>query len=117
MDEAPNDIRSIVQAVIQEFVKSEQTRAEPAYKTELVEERKRRENLEQKFKTWLDQEAARAVPWTILRPREAKGNVPHLSILDDRSVLAGGDQTKRDAAPNCSVLPKEASIARLFSRG
>jgi hypothetical protein len=57
---------------------------------------RRRENLEQKFKTWLDQETARAVHWTILRPREAKGNVPHLSILDDSSVLAGGDQTKRD---------------------
>ena len=57
---------------------------------------RRRENLEQKFKTWVDQEAARAVHWTMLRPREAKGNVPHLSILDDGSVLAGGDQTKRD---------------------
>jgi hypothetical protein len=48
MEEAQNDVRSIVQAVIQEFVKSEQTRTEPAYKTELVEERKRRESLEQR---------------------------------------------------------------------
>ena len=46
MEEEPNDIRSVVQAVIQEFVKAEQTRAEPAYKTELAEERKRRESLE-----------------------------------------------------------------------
>ena len=48
MEEAQSDIRSIVQAVIQEFVKAEQTRAEPAYKTELVEERRRRETLEQR---------------------------------------------------------------------
>ena len=48
MDEAKGDIRSVVQAVIQEFVKAEQTRAEPAYKVELVEERKRRESLEQR---------------------------------------------------------------------
>jgi hypothetical protein len=48
MAEEQNDIRSIVQAVIQEFVKAEQTKAEPAYRVELVEERKRRENLEQR---------------------------------------------------------------------
>ena len=48
MAEETNDVRSIVQAVIQEFVKAEQTKAEPAYKTELVEERKRRESLEQR---------------------------------------------------------------------
>jgi hypothetical protein len=48
MEQEQNDVRSIVQAVIQEFVKAEQTRAEPAYKTELVEERKRRESLEQR---------------------------------------------------------------------
>lgn len=48
MDEAQGDIRAVVQAAIQEFVKSEQTRAEPAYKAELVEERKRRESLEQR---------------------------------------------------------------------
>ncbi len=48
MDEGQNDVRSIVQAVIQEFVKAEQTKVEPAYKTELGEERKRRESLEQR---------------------------------------------------------------------
>ncbi len=48
MDEPQNDIRAIVQAAIQEFVKAEQTKTEPAYKAELVEERKRRETLEQR---------------------------------------------------------------------
>ena len=48
MGDETGDIRAIVQAVIQEFVKSEQSRAEPAYKTELVEERRRRESLEQR---------------------------------------------------------------------
>ena len=48
MAEEDNDVRSMVQAVIQEFVKAEQSKAEPAYKTELVEERKRRESLEQR---------------------------------------------------------------------
>jgi|SRR5579862_4060706 len=48
MAEEKNDIRDIVQAAIQEFVKAEQSKAEPAYKTELVEERRRRESLEQR---------------------------------------------------------------------
>ena len=48
MGEKQEDIRSVVQAVIQEFVKAEQSKAEPAYRTELVEERKRRESLEQR---------------------------------------------------------------------
>ena len=48
MAEDMGDIKAVVQAVIQEFVKAEQTKAEPAYKVELVEERKRRESLEQR---------------------------------------------------------------------
>jgi hypothetical protein len=48
MDEGQKDIQEIVQGVIQEFLKAEQTKAEPAYKVELMEERKRRESLEQR---------------------------------------------------------------------
>ena len=40
------DIRDIVRQAIDEFVRAEQRQAEPAYKTELQEERKRRESLE-----------------------------------------------------------------------
>ena len=41
-------LRSVIRNVIDEFVRAEQTMAEPAYKTELLEERKRREQLEQR---------------------------------------------------------------------
>src|SRR5262249_4600757 len=57
---------------------------------------RRRERLEQKFKEWLEHEAARTVHWTVLRPAEAKANLPHLTVLADNSVFAGGDQSKRD---------------------
>jgi hypothetical protein len=40
------DIRAIVRGAIQEFINLDQAKAEPAYKVELVEERKRRETLE-----------------------------------------------------------------------
>lgn len=48
MAEETGDIRSLMHSVIQEFVKAEQSRAEPAYKAELLEERRRRESLEQR---------------------------------------------------------------------
>ena len=42
------DIRSVIRGAIQEFASLEQAKAEPAYKAELVEERRRREHLEQR---------------------------------------------------------------------
>ena len=41
-----SDLRDVVKQTIQEFVQAEQRKAEPAYKAELLEERKRRESLE-----------------------------------------------------------------------
>jgi len=41
MAEETNDIRQLVQAVVQEFVKAEHHRAEPAYKAELQDEKRR----------------------------------------------------------------------------
>jgi hypothetical protein len=43
---AVSDVRDIVRQAIEEFVRTEQRQAEPAYKAELHEERKRRESLE-----------------------------------------------------------------------
>jgi hypothetical protein len=57
---------------------------------------RRRDHLERKFNEWLKQEESKAVRWTVLRPVEAKSNLPLLTVLDDGSVLASGDQTKRD---------------------
>jgi hypothetical protein len=61
MAEESGDIRGIMHAVIQEFMKAEQSKAEPAYKTELLEERRRRENLEQRVNELVvENERARA---------------------------------------------------------
>jgi hypothetical protein len=43
------DLRSVIRGAIEEFVRAEQSKAEPAYKTELLEERKRREQLESRM--------------------------------------------------------------------
>ncbi len=42
-------IRSIVRETIEEFVRNEHSNSEPAYKAELLEERKRRETLEKRL--------------------------------------------------------------------
>ncbi len=43
------DIQAIVRQAVQEFVKDEKSKSEPAYKAELLEERKRREQLERRM--------------------------------------------------------------------
>jgi hypothetical protein len=60
------------------------------------EELRRKDHLEKKFAAWTERETKRAVNWTVLRPIEAKANMPILTILDDDSILATSDQTKRD---------------------
>jgi hypothetical protein len=48
MDQNQVDMRAVIRDAIEEFVRSERTKSEPVYKTELTEERKRREQLEQR---------------------------------------------------------------------
>ena len=42
------ELRSIIRGVIEEFVQAEQVKAEPAHKAELMDERRRREELERR---------------------------------------------------------------------
>ncbi len=55
MDSTQADVRAIIRDAIEEFVKFERSKAEPAYKTELTEERKRREQLEQRVNELVDE--------------------------------------------------------------
>jgi hypothetical protein len=48
MDERQDDLRGVVRTVIEEFLRAQQDSAEPEYRTELAEERKKRESLEQR---------------------------------------------------------------------
>jgi mono/diheme cytochrome c family protein len=57
---------------------------------------RRKEHLERKFAEWVKHEAEHTVRWTVLRPVEAKANLPLLTVLGDSSVLASGDQSKSD---------------------
>ncbi len=48
MEEQTNEIRKIVRETVEEFVRSEHARTEPAYKAELMDEKRRREQLERR---------------------------------------------------------------------
>jgi hypothetical protein len=52
---AEADVRNVMRQVIEEFVRAEQQKAEPAYKTELIEERKKREALESRLNQLVDE--------------------------------------------------------------
>ncbi len=47
--EGPIDVQTIVQTAIDEYMRKDSARREPAYKTELQEERRRREQLEKRM--------------------------------------------------------------------
>jgi hypothetical protein len=48
------------------------------------------------FDEWLKDQRPKAVPWRVLRPAEAKSNLPLLTVQADDSVFVSGDLTKRD---------------------
>jgi hypothetical protein len=49
------DVRTIVRNALEEYVRMEQSKSEPAYKAELLEERKRREQLERRLNELADE--------------------------------------------------------------
>jgi len=49
------DMSAIIRTAVEEFVRAEQKKAEPAYKVELLEERKRREALETRVNELVDE--------------------------------------------------------------
>ena len=54
------------------------------------------EEREKKLNDWIRTERAKLNRWTVLRPVEAKSNLPLLTIESDDSIFASGDQTKSD---------------------
>ena len=55
MEQTQVDVRAVVRDAIEEFVRLERSKAEPAYKAELTDERKRREQLEQRVNELIEE--------------------------------------------------------------
>lgn len=67
--------------------------------------------LEQAFEEWTAREKANAVRWSTLRPTAATSNLPLLTVREDGSILASGDQTKADTYTLNFPLPAERITA------
>jgi len=88
------EIRAIIREVIEEFMKSQQVRAEPAYKAELLEERKKREALEKRLNELIEEnrrqrelreeaEKSAAIRAELQRLGVAKVDVAFRAVKDD----------------------------------
>jgi mono/diheme cytochrome c family protein len=55
---------------------------------------RRRAALDKAYAKWEARESEKAVKWTVLRPTDMQSSKPFLTLLDDNSVLAGGDVAK-----------------------
>ena len=74
MDE-PVDVQTIVQQAIDEYMRQDTARREPAYKTELQEERRRREQLEKRVNELVEEnKRSRAVAEEAQRSTTIRAN-------------------------------------------
>lgn len=75
------DVKDIVRQAIQEFVQSEQRKAEPAYKAELQDERRRREGLESRLNLLVEEnKKARAMAEEADRNSQIRSELQRLGI-------------------------------------
>lgn len=75
------DVRDIVRQAIDEFIRTEQQKAEPAYKAELQEERKRRESLEGRLNQLVEENRkARAMAEEADRNSQIRGELQRLGV-------------------------------------
>jgi len=88
------DVQAIVRQAIHELLQEQQAKSEPAYKTELVEERKRRETLERRVNELVDEnkrtkqaaeqaERGAAIRAELQRLGVAKVDLAYRAVQDD----------------------------------
>ena len=68
----------------------------PAAEGEGSLEKRRKNNLDAKFHEWLKNQRKSATRWRPIAASELATNLPKLQTLDDYSIFASGDFTKRD---------------------
>lgn len=101
------DVKEIVRQAIHEFVQSEQRKAEPAYKAELQDERKRRESLESRLNLLVEEnKKARSMAEEADRNSQIRSELQRIGISKiDLAFRAVKDDITR------------SEDGRLFSKG
>jgi hypothetical protein len=118
------DIQAIVRQAIQDFASAEQAKSEPAYKTELQEERQRREQLERRLNEVVEEgkrarqqaeeaERAAAIRSELQRLGVQKVDLAFKAVQDsirrteDGSLIGRGDNGELSAKDYLSAFVKE----------
>lgn len=117
MEEAKTDgaeLRSLVRGVIEEFVQAERVKAEPAYKAELLDERKRRESLEKRVNDLVQEnvrsrqmaeeaERSSSIRAELQRLGVAKVDLAYRAVKDDIQRREDGQLIARSGPGEVSV--------------
>ena len=75
------DVRQVVQQAVEEFLRAQQQKVEPTYKTELLDERKRREALEGRLNQLVEENRkARAAAEEAERHSKIRGELQKLGV-------------------------------------
>lgn len=75
------DVRDVIRQAIDEFVRAEQRKSEPAYRAELRDERKRRENLEARLNQLVEENRkARAIAEEADRSTQIRSELQRLGV-------------------------------------
>jgi hypothetical protein len=105
-------LRSIVNDVISEFVESQKKTVEPAYKAELVEERKRRESLERRVNELVkENERSRKMAEEADRHSKIKGELQKMGVAKvDLAFRAIRDDVRRSDDGALFVVSNEQPV-------
>src|SRR5437660_700866 len=112
MDQGRDDIREVVKVVIDEFLRAQKDSAEPEYRTELVEERKKREGLEQRVNELIVEngraKSESAIRAELQRLGVVKIDLAYRAVKDDLAERDGTEMREylaRFATENPELLP------------
>lgn len=94
-----SEIRTLVRQVIREFVETENVKAEPAHKAELIEERRRREHLERRVNELIEEnQRSRALAEEADRHSAIRAELQRQGVVKlDLAFKALKDDVRRDS--------------------
>ncbi len=113
------DVRDVVRQAIEEFVHAEQRKAEPAYKAELQDERKRRESLETRVNQLVEENRkARALAEEAERASQIRSELQRLGVAKlDLAFRAVKDDIVRVENGNLQARGAEGKSLREYLAG
>lgn len=116
MDDATRrrpELKSIVRGVIEEFVQAERAKAEPAYKAELMDERKRREELERRVNELVhENQASRKMAEEAERSASIRSELQRLGVAKvDLAYRAVKDDIQRSEDGRLIARTGEGDVA------